>query len=566
MKALDNLKTGVKLIAAFFLVAALLGVVGFVGWSGVEQVGANQDTLYADRLVPIEQLAKVESALYRIRGNTYKALLLPEERDKAHADTAAAAAIVVQEMDVFRKTELLDAEVTGLKVFDAAWAEYSAAVAEIKAAEGSSKTMPTAIASLKDGGRASNARKAVDKAAVELIELNVTEAARLDKATDVQRAKTARTLTFLAIFGFVFAMAAGFVITRSITRPLSKGVAMMQEMAVGRLGTRLRLGRKDEIGVLADAMDGFAEDLQVKVVATMRKIADGDVSTDIVVKDAQDEIMPALKATTESLRGLIAEAGMLSKAAVEGRLATRGNAEKFRGGYRDIVSGVNETLDAVIGPLNVAAEYVDRISKGDIPPKITDSYNGDFNEIKNNLNTCIDALSSLVAEMNAHVEGARPRRHRCRDRRREVPRRLPGHGEGDQRDGRRPHRGEEEGDGVHRRVRPRQLRGAARAVPGQEGVHQRDDRAGAGEPEGADRGCRPAVEGGGGRPAGDTRRRDEAPGRLPQDRGRRERDAGRGDRAAERRRGVRGPDLARATFRRRSPTATTATSTRSRTT
>ena len=41
----------------------------------------------------------------------------------------------------------------------------------------------------------------------------------------------------------------------------------------------------------------------------------------------------------------------------------------------------------------MTAEYVDRISKGDIPPKITDTYNGDFNEIKNNLNACIDTMT-----------------------------------------------------------------------------------------------------------------------------------------------------------------------------
>ena len=41
--------------------------------------------------------------------------------------------------------------------------------------------------------------------------------------------------------------------------------------------------------------------------------------------------------------------------------------------------GVNSILDAVITPLNVAANYVDRISKGDIPPQITDTYHGDFN-------------------------------------------------------------------------------------------------------------------------------------------------------------------------------------------
>jgi methyl-accepting chemotaxis protein len=46
----------------------------------------------------------------------------------------------------------------------------------------------------------------------------------------------------------------------------------------------------------------------------------------------------------------------------------------------------------LITPLNVAATYVDRISKGDVPPRITDSYNGDFNTIKGNLNVLIDAM------------------------------------------------------------------------------------------------------------------------------------------------------------------------------
>jgi hypothetical protein len=69
-----------------------------------------------------------------------------------------------------------------------------------------------------------------------------------------------------------------------------------------------------------------------------------------------------------------------------------------RATFRKIVQGVNDTLDAVIGPLNVAAKYVDDISKGAIPAKITDTYNGDFNVIKNNLNQCIDAVNNLVAD------------------------------------------------------------------------------------------------------------------------------------------------------------------------
>ena len=66
--------------------------------------------------------------------------------------------------------------------------------------------------------------------------------------------------------------------------------------------------------------------------------------------------------------------------------------------------GVNAVLDAVIAPLNVSANYVDRISKGDIPSQITDTYHGDFNTIKNNLNTLIGAMNEIThaAEEIAH--------------------------------------------------------------------------------------------------------------------------------------------------------------------
>jgi methyl-accepting chemotaxis protein len=95
---------------------------------------------------------------------------------------------------------------------------------------------------------------------------------------------------------------------------------------------------------------------------------------------------------------LVADGVTLTQNMVEGKLAVRADVAKHQGDYRKLIEGFNLTLDNVIKPLNVSAEYVDRISKGDIPPKITDTYHGDFNEIKNNLNVCIDAISRLVAD------------------------------------------------------------------------------------------------------------------------------------------------------------------------
>jgi methyl-accepting chemotaxis protein len=105
-----------------------------------------------------------------------------------------------------------------------------------------------------------------------------------------------------------------------------------------------------------------------------------------------NENIERLRAT---VKALVTDADMLTKAGVEGKLSTRADASKHQGDFRKIVQGVNDTLDAVIGPLNVAAKCVDEISKGAIPAKITDSYNGGFNTIKNSLNACIDGLGGL---------------------------------------------------------------------------------------------------------------------------------------------------------------------------
>jgi methyl-accepting chemotaxis protein len=84
------------------------------------------------------------------------------------------------------------------------------------------------------------------------------------------------------------------------------------------------------------------------------------------------------------------------EAAVSGKLHIRGEEEKINFEFRPIMVGINSILDAIIGPLQVSAEYVERISKGDIPEKIIEQYQGDFAEIKNNLNLLVDSQNSVA--------------------------------------------------------------------------------------------------------------------------------------------------------------------------
>ncbi|HEY3301838.1 MAG TPA: PAS domain-containing protein, partial [Methylophilaceae bacterium] len=93
--------------------------------------------------------------------------------------------------------------------------------------------------------------------------------------------------------------------------------------------------------------------------------------------------------------------------AVAGNLSERADTAKLPEGFvRDTGVGINQILDAVIGPLNIAASYVESISKGNIPAKITATYHGDFNTLKNNLNQCIDAVNALVADANVLANAA----------------------------------------------------------------------------------------------------------------------------------------------------------------
>jgi len=106
---------------------------------------------------------------------------------------------------------------------------------------------------------------------------------------------------------------------------------------------------------------------------------------------------------------LASEAAKVTEAVDQGQLSVRGDTRLVAAEFQPIVEGMNRIVEALVRPLRVTAEYVDRISKGDLPPRIADAYQGEFNAIKANLNTCLDTLETLerdAAQLSkAAVEG-----------------------------------------------------------------------------------------------------------------------------------------------------------------
>jgi len=360
MSWFNNMTLKGKLLAGFITVAIIAGAIGGFGIYNIKQIDAADTRLYEKITVPLGDIADASIAFQRIRVNLRDIITASTEKDKENffGRIKELRESLAKDLGAFEKTILTD---EGRKLFDDL--KKSKAALEplqekaIQLAQADKDSEANALLQGEAGKASREMQNLIDK----LMESKLHQAKLTSDENTVLANRASTIMTILAILGALVAIGLGFFIARIVLKQLGADPKQVGEIA-------------NLVGV-------------------------GDLSREITLASGDTtSVMAAMKKMMDTIRALVADAGMLSKAAVEGKLATRADASKHQGDYQKIVVGVNNCLDAVIGPLNVAAEYVDRISKGDIPPKITDSYNGDFNEIKNNLNVCIDAVNALVVD------------------------------------------------------------------------------------------------------------------------------------------------------------------------
>ena len=403
---------------------------GFVTLSyfGVARVGS-QELIEANRLRQhLEGLKKqgyvtitqqdVVQYYQRIRVNM-RELLLSDNRDDALKYKARAEELnqsLLQVADIYSKSISTEENKKLFDAFMASKREYDGANVKItELALAGQKT--AAIAYMRGDGFA--VAQATQKALDELVKYSVEAGKQASDHNTATANRAVTVMTVVMLLGILAGAAIGFILMRNVVSIIGSLLSETEKLSRaaidGKLATR---GNPENINFefrkivegVNDTLDAVIGPLNV-AAEYVDRISKGDIPPKITDSYNGDfnEIKNNLNQCIDAVNALVADANTLSRAAVDGKLATRADATKHQGDFRKIVEGVNETLDAVIGPLNVAAEYVDRISKGDIPPKITDSYNGDFNEIKNNLNQCIDAVNALVADANtlsrASVDG-----------------------------------------------------------------------------------------------------------------------------------------------------------------
>ena len=286
--------------------------------------------------------------------------------------------------------------------------------------------------------------------------------------------------------GLVVTLLLGIIIacgiTMAIVKPMNEGVNFANALAQGDFSKEIKIQQKDEIGILANALNTMSENLKKMVEEAQARaqyfdkiptpvfvidkqfnvklmnhagasmlgvtpqecigkkcynlmktnhcntsecrlkqalekdgIFTGDTVTNGIpiryfgapIKNNKGEIVGGLEYVLDITKEMNITNGIndLARNALNGKLDARLEVDKFDGNQKKIAQYVNETMDNLIKPLRVAANYVDKISQGDMPEEIKDEYKGEFNDIKNNLNQLIKATNDIIVKANAMAQG-----------------------------------------------------------------------------------------------------------------------------------------------------------------
>ena len=358
MARFNNLSIGVRLGATF---AALAVAVVVVSTLSLRSLGAS-DERFTDFFEGINARASTVSKLrMAVDARAVAArnmALATDPADLAREKGAAAQA----HAEVRKQMEALK-ELAGRPGVSGKARELIAAIDKVEAAYG-----PVAL-HIVEAAAAGNRQQAVleinekCRPLLEALEKAADEYARFTEATSRRIAdeshadyKDDRTLMVAASLAAVlFAMLAGWLVTRSITQPIARAVGIAETVAAGDLSSEIVADTQDETGKLLRALAAMNANLR-KLVSEVRQSSDGIAvgsgqiatgNTDL--SQRTEEQASSLEQTAASMRQLTAtvrETEQNAHQASDLSLQARGAAEAGGQAVEQVVQTMSEISQA----------------------------------------------------------------------------------------------------------------------------------------------------------------------------------------------------------------------------
>jgi methyl-accepting chemotaxis protein len=256
----------------------------------------------------------------------------------------------------------------------------------------------------RDSERADDAVRGADRAPTALIDslIGRIDAAQADRVAAV--AASVRRERVIAIGILLVTLAALSAVAVVVTRSVARSIRAVTERAESL--------RTICIAGLGAANDGLARgelDHTIEPKTMPLDVQSGDElgqlahSVNGMIERTQATIASAHNAQ-QVIRSLTAEIARLTEAAAAGDLAMRGDASAFHGAFRDVVAGMNATLDAVVEPVHAATAALERLAARDVTARVAGSYRGDHARIKEAVNTAAKTLDDALSEVSLSTE------------------------------------------------------------------------------------------------------------------------------------------------------------------
>ncbi len=181
-------------------------------------------------------------------------------------------------------------------------------------------------------------------------------------------------------------------------------IATIEEQKEGELESRCHPDNFE--GTYAELLAGVNETLDAVInpmlegVNILQLYGKGDLQKEMSnLPGKQIAFTNALNTIRQNLHALIQEGNMLATAAVEGKLKTRGDENKFEGGYKDIISGMNNIIDNIMEPVEEAQNCLAEMALGDLTVRMKGEYEGDHAKMKEAMNNMLYALNDLLGQV-----------------------------------------------------------------------------------------------------------------------------------------------------------------------
>ena len=98
-------------------------------------------------------------------------------------------------------------------------------------------------------------------------------------------------------------------------------------------------------------------------------------------------------------RAAMDEISRLIRSVKQGRLTERANASVATGDFKEVLSNINELLDVILLPIGEGNRILDQVAHGKVNELITETYQGDHERMKQNVNGIALVLQRFQAEL-----------------------------------------------------------------------------------------------------------------------------------------------------------------------